>query len=289
MRKRTKEKISRRLLTVYFILFVLFLYLPMFTLFILSFQGPHGGITFPLVEASTHWWKYLLQDSEIIGSFLRSAVLGVVVMLTTALLSLMLGMAFRQRFKGSGLVFYGVMAGLMTPGILISTGLISFLRIFHISCNWYTTAFGVHVIWTLPFGFLLMLAVFNRFDKNVEEAAADLGATDWQVFKEVTLPIIAVGLLGAALFGFTLSYDEFARTLMVSGAKNTLPLEIFARMSVTVKPVVYVLGSASTVFSFLVIGVFLYVSKKMAGRVLARQKVREPAAALSSLSKDLQS
>jgi len=210
MRKRTKEKISRRLLTVYFILFVLFLYLPMFTLFILSFQGPHGGITFPLVEASTHWWKYLLQDSEIIGSFLRSAVLGVVVMLTTALLSLMLGMAFRQRFKGSGLVFYGVMAGLMTPGILISTGLISFLRIFHISCNWYTTAFGVHVIWTLPFGFLLMLAVFNRFDKNVEEAAADFAPRNWQCSKQwlfQSLPVFQQSVARSCDY-FRLEYME---------------------------------------------------------------------------------
>jgi len=283
MRGQTKEKISGRLLIVYFVLFAIFLYLPMFTLFILSFQGQHGGITFPLVETSVYWWKNVIQDTEIIGAFLRSIALGGMVMLVTALFSLMLGMAFRQRFKGSGVVFYGVIAGLMTPGILISLGLITFLRSLHVSSSWYTTAFGVHVIWTLPFGFLLMLAVFNRFDKTIEEAAMDLGATDWEVFKWITLPIIAFGILGATLFGFTLSYDEFARTLMVSGIKNTLPLEIFARMSVTVKPVVYVLGSASTVFSFLVIGVFLYVSKKMAERVLAKQRGKKSEAALSRL------
>ena len=273
MRRKTKEKISRSCLTGYFVLFVLFLYLPMFTLFILSFQGPHGGVTFPLVEAGTFWWRNLIHDKEITGAFSRSVVLSLMVMAVTALLSLMLGMAFRQRFKGSGVLFYGIMAGLMTPGILISLGLISLMRILRIPCHWYTTAFGVHLIWTLPFAFLLMLAVFNRFDKTVEEAAADLGATDWKVFKEVTLPIIAVGVLGAGLFGFTLSYDEFARTIMVAGMKNTLPLEAFARMAVTVMPVVYVLGTASTLFSFLVIGVFLYVTKKMAERVLVKQKL----------------
>jgi putative spermidine/putrescine transport system permease protein len=273
MRRQTKEKISRRLLIVYFVLFALFLYLPMFTLFILCFQGPHGGVTFPMVGVSLNWWKALVHDAKIIGAFWRSITLALMVMGVTAFFSLMLGTAFRQRFKGSSIVFYGVMAGLMTPGILVSLGLVSFLRILHISSHWYTSAFGVQVIWTLPFGFLLMMAVFNRFDKNIEEAAADLGATDWRVFKTVTLPIISVGLLGASLFGFTLSYDEFARTLMVTGIQNTLPLEIFSRMSVTVKPVVYVLGMASTLFSFTVIGVFLYVSKKMSERALVKQRL----------------
>ena len=105
------------------------------------------------------------------------------------------------------------------------------------------------------------------------ETAADLGATDWKVFRKVTFPIISVGVLGAGLFGFTLSYDEFARTLMVVGMKNTLPLEIFARMSVTVRPVVYALGSLSTLISFVVIGIFLYASKKWSERVLAKQKL----------------
>jgi putative spermidine/putrescine transport system permease protein len=273
MGKRRKEKVSHSFLTVYFILFVIFLYLPMFTLFILSFQGPHGGITFPMTEVSVHWWKYLTQDTRMVGAVFRSVVLGLMVMVVTALLSLMLGMAFRQRFRGSGIWFYGVVAGLMTPGILISLGLVSFLRIFKVHGNWYTTGFGVQVIWTLPFAFLLMLAVFNRFPKNLEEAAADLGATDWKVFRKVTFPIISVGVLGAGLFGFTLSYDEFARTLMVVGIKNTLPLEIFARMSVTVRPVVYALGSLSTLISFLVIGVFLYASKKWSQRVLAKQRL----------------
>jgi putative spermidine/putrescine transport system permease protein len=272
MKKRTKVKISKYSLLLYFIGFAFFLYLPMLSLFVLSFQGPTGGTTFPMVGASFHWWRVLLQQSSIIDAFFRSIVLGVMVMLVTALFSTMLGMGFRKRFKGSGIVFYSVIAGLMTPGILISTGLVSLLRILGISANWYSTGLGVQVVWTLPFGFLLMLAVFNRFDKSIEEAASDLGASKWKVFKEVTLPIISVGVLGASLFGFTLSYDEFARTLMVCGMKNTLPLEIFARMSIGIHPVVFVMGTASTVFSLCIIGVFLYLSKKMADRVVAKEK-----------------
>ena len=99
-----------------------------------------------------------------------------------------------------------------------------------------------------------MFAVFNRFDKSYEEAARDQGATAWQTFAHVVLPIIAPSLIGVALFGFTLSYDEFARTLLTAGSYNTLPLEIFGMTTNVTTPVVYALGTLTTIFSFLIIG-----------------------------------
>ena len=76
--------------------------------------------------------------------------------------------------------------------------------------DWYSSAFGAQLTWTLPFGLLIMFAVFNRFNRAWEEAARDQGATPWQSFRHVVLPIIAPSVIGIALFGFTLSYDEFA-------------------------------------------------------------------------------
>jgi putative spermidine/putrescine transport system permease protein len=101
-----------------------------------------------------------------------------------------------------------------------------------------------------------MFAVFNRFDKSYEEAARDQGATAWQTFAHVVLPIIAPSLIGVALFGFTLSYDEFARTLLTAGSYNTLPLEIFGMTTNVTTPVIFALGTLTTVFSFCIIGVF---------------------------------
>ena len=115
-----------------------------------------------------------------------------------------------------------------------------------------------------------MIAVFNRFDRSLEEAAVDLGANKWTCFREVTLPIIAPGVMGAGLFGFTFSFDEFARTLFVSGGNNTLPLHLYAMMTVQIEPILYALGTASTVFSWIVIGVFLYSSRRMSERMKAR-------------------
>jgi putative spermidine/putrescine transport system permease protein len=101
--------------------------------------------------------------------------------------------------------------------------------------------------------------VFNRFDHRLEEAARDMGADEWTVFKEITLPLITPGIVAAGLFGFTLSYDEFARTTLLSGATNTLPLDINAAMTQRVQPTIFALGTASTIFSLLMIGLFIVI------------------------------
>ena len=105
-----------------------------------------------------------------------------------------------------------------------------------------------------------MFAVFNRFDKSFEEAGRDLGASPWQTFRYVVLPMIAPSLIGVALFGFTLSYDEFARTLLTSGSYNTLPLEIFGMTTNVTTPVLYALGTLTTAFSLIIILVFLGIA-----------------------------
>jgi putative spermidine/putrescine transport system permease protein len=248
--------------SVYYVIFLIFVYGPMFAMFTLSFQGPRGGVTFPIRGLSFYWWGKLAGPSavgDLKSSLVRSLILAIVVMLITALFSTMLAMAFRKRFRGSGALFYAVMAGLMVPGVLLSLGLASLLRVVGIPPGWWYSGLGVHVVWTLPFGFLVMMAVFNRFDSRLEEAARDMGADEWTVFKEVTLPLITPGIVAAGLFGFTLSYDEFARTTLLSGGQNTLPLDINASLTQRVQPTLFALGTASTLFSLLMIGLFIVI------------------------------
>jgi putative spermidine/putrescine transport system permease protein len=248
--------------SVYYVIFLLFVYGPMFAMFTLSFQGPRGGVTFPMRGFSIFWWEKLAGPSavgDIKSSLGRSLLLAIVVMIITAILSTMLAMAFRKKFRGSGALFYAVMAGLMVPGVLLSLGLASLLRQLSIPPAWWYSGLGVHVVWTLPFGFLVMMAVFNRFDARLEEAARDMGADEWTVFKEITLPLITPGIVAAGLFGFTLSYDEFARTTLLSGGQNTLPLDINAAMTQRVQPTIFALGTASTIFSLLMIGMFIVI------------------------------
>ncbi len=248
--------------TLYYIIFILFIYGPMIAMFVLSFQGPRGGTSFPMRGVSLYWWGKLIEPSavgDLQGALVRSLVLALIVAAITALFSTMLAMAFRKKFIGSNVLFYTIMAGLMMPGVLLSLGLATLMRQLGISPAWYSSALGVHVVWTLPFGFLIMMAVFNRFDFRLEEAARDMGASEWVVFREVTLPLITPGIVAAGLFGFTLSYDEFARTTLVAGEYNTLPLDINASMTQRIRPTLFALGTASTLFSLAMIGLFLAI------------------------------
>lgn len=218
------------ILSAFFALFILFLYGPTLTIGILSFQGEGGGLTFPMRGVSLYWFYGLFEQQavgDIWGSFRRSFALDLMVMVVTVVVSVMGGLAFRRKFPGSNILFYLIITSLVIPSILISLGVGLLFSQSGLNVHWSTSGFGAQLTWTLPFGLLIMFAVFNRFDKSYEEAARDLGATRWQTLRHEVLLIIAPSLIGVALFGFTLSYDEFARTLLTAGSYNTLPLEIY--------------------------------------------------------------
>jgi putative spermidine/putrescine transport system permease protein len=257
----------------FFGLFVAFLYGPLSAILILSFQGPDGGLTFPMNGVSLHWFAALFEQQRVgdfKGSFLRSLELGLVVMVLTVLISLAAGLAFRRRFAGAGVVFYLAVASLIVPSILIGLGIGLLFGMLDWDTAWWSSVLGAHLTWTLPFGLLIMLAVFNRFDKSYEEAARDLGASNWQTLRHVVIPIIGPSLVGVGLFGFTLSYDEFARSLMAAGVENTLPLEIYGMTTNITSPALYALGTVTTAISFLAIAVCLAVfnilQRRRAGR-----------------------
>lgn len=270
-RHREKRPISFYVLAAFFGLFVLFLYGPMSAIFILSFQGPNGGLTFPLNGVSFHWFGNLF-EKQAVGdfgaSFTRSLLLGLMVMVSTVLVALLAGLAFRRKFIGGTPLFYLTIASLVVPSIIVSLGIGVLFQQIGFRPSWWTSGFGAHLTWTLPFGVLIMFAVFNRFSPSYEEAARDLGASPWQTFRHVLLPMIAPSLIGVGLFGFSLSYDEFARTLMTAGSFNTLPLEIYGMTTNVTTPVLYALGTVTTLFSFAVIlvtlGIILLIGRKRA-------------------------
>lgn len=264
--------VGRCILLAFFCLFVLFLYGPTLTIIVLSFQGPDGGLTFPMNGVSVHWFARLFAQQAVGdfgGSLTRSLLLALMVMTATVVMSVSAGLAFRRRFRGATALFTLTIASLIIPSILVSLGVGLVFSLSGLDTDWYSSGFGAQLTWTLPFGLLIMFAVFNRFNRAWEEAARDLGASPWQGFRHVVLPIIAPSVVGVALFGFTLSYDEFARTLLTAGSDNTLPLEIFGMTTNVTTPVLYALGTVTTGLSFLVIGVSL-----AAMILLARRRAR---------------
>ena len=180
-----------------FVAYVVFLYGPMLCIYILSFQGPQGGLAFPMRGFGLHWFRQLLgqgDTGDLMGALSRSVPLALIVMALTVLISLASGMAFRSRFPGSGLLFYLVVASLVAPGYVLSIGIGLMFQLLGFDTNWYTSALGAQLSWTLPFGLLIMFAIFGRFSRSYEEAARDLGANQAQTMWLVVVPILLPGM-----------------------------------------------------------------------------------------------
>ena len=277
---RDKRPASFWFLALFFAAFVAFLYGPMLVIVVLSFQGPEGGLTFPIRGFSLHWFRQLAEGLGVvdIGAALkRSLGLGLAVMALTVVLSVLAGLAFRKRLKGGHALFFVVVASLIMPSIIVSLGIGLEFRLLDTGLKWafealgmtaqqesftttlglYSSALGAHLTWTLPFGLLIMFAIFNRFNPSYEEAARDLGATPWQGFRHVVLPLIAPSVVGVGMFGFTLSWDEIARTSQAIGDVNTLPLELQGLTTTVTTPAIYALGTVTTFVSLVVMALAL--------------------------------
>jgi len=259
-----KRDWSKIVLAVYFCLFLVFIYAPLILMGVLSLQGEFGSITFPFRgPLSLDWWRTLFDESlpgsnarAIREAAVQSLWLSLAAGTITALLAFSLSMAFRRRFRLDGAAFYLIMLALMTPGYLLALGTQLFWSYFDFETSLWKTALGTNVIWGIPFGFLVMLAVWNRYDESVEEAARDLGANRTRTFREVTLPLVWTGIFGSFLFGFTLTWNDYDRTLLlISGIETqTLPLQIAGlTFTAAIRPDLYALGSATTLLSIVVI------------------------------------
>jgi putative spermidine/putrescine transport system permease protein len=261
-------------LAMLFGVFLLFLYGPMLVIYILSFQGPNGGVTFPMVGTSLVWFEDILKPGQMANipvSFGRSIALAAVVSLLTVTISVAAGLAFRRRFPGSGVLFYLAVASLVMPSLLVGFGIGLEFKVLGTKPSLFTSALGAQLTWTLPFGLFAMFAIVNRFNRAYEEAANDLGASAWQRLRYVTLPILLPGIIGVAMGAFTLSYDEYARTTLVIGERNTLPLEIYALISSATSPTLFAIGTVTTGVSFIIIGITLWrilrLQRRRAGAV----------------------
>ena len=258
MTQGQKRGLGFYLLAAFFTLFVIFLYGPMLMIFVLSFQGTTGGLTFPMRGVSVHWFSDLLTSTrygDLGGAFTRSILLGLMALVITTVICLFAGLAFRKRFIGAGPLFYLSIISLVVPGILLGLGISQMFQILGIRLHWWLSGLVAHLSWTLPFGLLIMFAVLNRFDSSWEEAARDAGARAWALLRLVTIPILFPGLIAVALFGFTLSYDEMPRSLLTVGGKNTLPIEISNMTTTVTTPALYAIGTLTSAVSFLVIAI----------------------------------
>ena len=270
-------------LGAYFVIFLIFLYAPMILMAILSFQGYYGGVTFPFRgPAGIDWWRSIFETQvngvlthapDIQAAGRRSLWISLAAGLVVAFFAFTLSMAFRRRFRGDGVAFYLIMLALMTPGFLLGLGTQLLWKAMGIQTSLWWSALGANSVWGIPFGFLDMLAVWNRYDEHIDEAARDLGANLARTFREVTLPLVWTGIFGAALFGFTLTWNDFDRTVLLV-LDNTLPLQIVGLIQASaIRPDLYALGTATTLVTLvLIFGVLIAVTVRL--RLRSRRVAR---------------
>jgi putative spermidine/putrescine transport system permease protein len=264
-------------LGVYFVIFLVFLYIPIILMAILSFQGPTGQLTFPFRGPfGLTWWKTLWDSNaintiadDVSASGRQSLWLSLVAGAIVAVLGFTLSMAFRRRwrFKSDVVAFYVIMLALMTPAFLVGLGNQLLWKFMGKTPNLWETALGANVIWGIPFSFLVMLAVWNRYDRHIDEAARDLGADSTTTFREVTLPLVWTGIFGSFLFGFTLTWNDFDRTILLQNGYEAQPLPILIGTWPSSRPILpnlYALGAGTTAVTLgLIIFVLVIVTVRL--------------------------
>lgn len=256
----------RRVMIAYGLLITIYIYLPILSLIAFSFNS--GGLTFPFVEFSLEWYYELLGNESMMAAIGRSLRLAFVTMIITTVLATGLAIAYRLEFRGKRLVLFLLILGIITPGITYGVGAHLFLNRILGFPKGLWLALSVHVVWTLPFSFIVLLAGFPPYLAQNEDAARVLGANTPTVFRKIIFPQIAPTILGAAVFAFTLSYNEATRSLLIIGQRNTMPLEVFAvAFSKRPTPELFALGSITTVLStiLLIIAAFLVFGMSRGG------------------------
>lgn len=242
----------KRLLTIYFTIAVLYIYAPIISVIVFSFNS--GGVTAPFAEFTATHYNELFANEDMIASIWRSVQLALVVTVITTFLGTAAALAYRYDFWGQRGLLYLIVLGIITPGITYSVGARLLLaETLNISRGLWL-AVPVHVVWTLPFAVIVLLAGFPPTLRMNEQAAQVMGASKLTSFRKIILPQILPTVLGAAVFAFTLSYNEAERALLLVGRESTMPIQVFSVASADrATPELFALGSVTTLFSTLLL------------------------------------
>ncbi len=221
---------------------LLFLYVPMVAVVLASFSKKRY-FSFPIKEWDTRWYQKAFESLSVRDLFSTSLSVALLVTLFSVLLGFCGSLAFaRYDWRGRKLYQKLVLLPVFFPQAVLGLALLLWFSAMGVTTSWLTAVFA-HMIWIVPIVTLIMSIQTYSFDPALEEAAIDMGATRWQVLREVTLPILAPGIISGALFAFLLSWGNFPLSLFSTGADQTIPEWLYAKMVSGYTPIVPTLGS----------------------------------------------
>jgi spermidine/putrescine transport system permease protein len=222
-------------LLVYTVLVFAFLFAPVLIVVLFSFNRT-ASLTFPFHGWSLHWYRAVFDSPDYRGAIGASLKVAIVTVVVVSVVGTLAAVAVtRYSFRGRAALRSVLLVPAALPGLFVGIALLSLFVRTNFELSLKTAAVG-HVIYTLPYFFLVASSRLLRFDPLLEESARDLGAGPLTTFRRVTLPIIAPALLAGALVVFSLSWDEVLITFFTIGSQNTLPLLIYSRVRQAVDP-----------------------------------------------------
>ncbi len=265
--RRSPGRTRDRLLGAASVLVFAFLYLPILVLIVLSFNAS-GSPTF-WGGFSTEWYGELLDSGDLIDGLKNTVFVGIVVTLISTVLGTLLALGLERtvqsRVLDSALFLPAVM-----PDIVLAIGLLSFFTLVGASLGLHTIVLA-HVVFDMIFVAAIVRTRLGYFDRSVEEASQDLGASRKATFLRVTLPLIAPGIIAGALVAFTLSFDEFIIAFFTSGpTSQTFPIKVYSRIRFGLTPVINAIATLLLAVSFSLILVAALLNGRATKRAIER-------------------
>lgn len=242
------NRASERAMRVWTVTILLFIYLPMVAV-VLASLSKIRFFMFPIKTWSLDWYASVLGSIEIRDYLWTSLVIAALVTVISVMLAIAGALAFaRYDWKGRGLYQKLILLPIFFPQAVLGLAILLWSSAWDVAPGWQLAVFA-HLVWIVPVVTLVISIQVYGFDPAVEEAAYDLGATRWQVFREVTLPILWPGIFSGALFAFLLSWGNFPLSTFTTGAEQTIPEWLYAKMVAGYSPQVPALGTLTTLMA----------------------------------------
>ncbi len=248
----TKRRFSP--LLVYVILYLMFLYIPSLTLPIFSFNDSIQMVL-PLKNFTVRWYVEMVNQPGLMAALGNSFKVALpVAIISTSLATIAARTMTRYRLPGRTLAMSFILLPMVMPGIILAVGILVVAIAAGVPLSLWTIGVA-HVVATLPFSMLVVMARLEGFNKSLEESALDLGENGWMTFWRITFPLILPAVGAALLLSFTASFDEFLFALFLGGNDVTLPVFMWTqtRFPQTL-PAVLALGSCIFVGSAILLG-----------------------------------
>ena len=251
------------LASVYAAAVYVFLFAPIGIVVLMSFNSERFS-SFPLQHFTLEWYANLFADNTIWEAVRNSLVVASGVTLLAVPLGLLAAFVLsRFQFRLQPAFTSVLVTPLIVPGLIMGISLLLFYNFLHIRTSLATVILG-HTALALPYAAQVIAARLQGFDRRLEEAAASLGAPYHRVFRKITLPLLAPGIIAAALFAWTISFDEFILAFFISGGagQQTLPLKIWSLLKFGLSPSINAISTIILTISLLLVTVALALASR---------------------------